>query len=64
MAEAADLLHEPELAHRWRLSRRTLQRWRQKGVGPAWLKIGGGIAYRLEDIESYEASVRKPGDGC
>jgi len=34
---------------------RTLERWRWLGRGPKYLKIGGRVVYRLEDIESYEA---------
>jgi hypothetical protein len=43
------------LADRWNISARTLERWRWLGVGPRYLKIGGRVVYRLEDIEAYEA---------
>ncbi len=50
-----------ELARRWKLSPRTLERWRWQGIGPQYLRVGGRILYRLEDIETYEgASVREP----
>ena len=45
------------LADRWSISPRTLERWRWMGIGPQFLKIGGRVAYRLADIEQYEASV-------
>lgn len=48
-------LSQYELARRWRLSPRTLERWRWTGEGPSFLKIGGRVAYRLEDIEAWEA---------
>jgi hypothetical protein len=48
-------LNQVELARRWSLSHRTLERWRWEGRGPAYLKIGGRVVYRLGDIESYEA---------
>jgi hypothetical protein len=48
-------LHQIELARRWCLSPRTLERWRWLGQGPRYLKIGGRVAYRLEDVEAYEA---------
>ena len=48
-------LTQAELARRWRLSPRTLERWRWVGQGPCFLKIGNRIAYRLEDIEAFEA---------
>ena len=50
------------LARRWGISPRTLERWRWLGQGPAYLKVGGRVAYRLEDVEAYEASrLRNPG---
>ena len=49
-------LTQKALARRWCLSARTLERWRWLGQGPAYLKLGGRIAYRLEDIEAYEAA--------
>jgi hypothetical protein len=47
-------LHQTDLARRWRISPRTLERWRWLNQGPCYLKIGGRVAYRLEDIEAYE----------
>jgi len=47
-------LNQAELADRWGLSQRTLERWRAIGWGPCFLKIGGRVVYRLEDIEAYE----------
>jgi hypothetical protein len=38
------------------MSPRTLERWRWLGQGPAFLKIGGRVVYRLADIEAYEAA--------
>ena len=52
-------LCQEELARRWRISPRTLERWRWLKQGPAFLKIGGRVAYRLEDIEAYEAVQRR-----
>jgi hypothetical protein len=48
-------LHQVELARRWRMSPRTLERWRWLGLGPQHIKIGGRVIYRLADIEAYEA---------
>ncbi len=52
-------LRQTELAQRWNISPRTLERWRWIGEGPAYLKIGGRVVYRLEDIEAYEAESRQ-----
>jgi Helix-turn-helix domain len=43
-----------DLARRWRVSERTLERWRWLRQGPPYLKIGGRVVYRLDDIEAFE----------
>jgi hypothetical protein len=48
-------LNQKELAERWNLSGRSLERWRWIGAGPRFLKLGGRVVYRLEDVEAYEA---------
>ena len=48
-------LNQAQLAARWNISPRTLERWRWVGEGPRYLKIGGRVVYRLADIEAYEA---------
>lgn len=50
---------QTDLARRWRISPRTLERWRWLGQGPKYLKIGGRVVYRLEDIEAYEAEKQR-----
>jgi excisionase family DNA binding protein len=45
-----------ELAERLRLHPRTLERWRREGVGPRFMKSGGRIRYRDEDVETYEVA--------
>jgi predicted site-specific integrase-resolvase len=52
---AVQHFNQVELSRRWRLSPRTLERWRFKGTGPHYLKVGGRVVYRLEDVEAYEA---------
>jgi hypothetical protein len=49
-------LNQIELSRRWSISPRTLERWRWLHQGPRYLKIGGRILYRVDDIEAYEAS--------
>jgi len=49
------LLLQSELASRWRLSPRTLERWRHRGEGPRFCKIGGRVTYREEDVIAFEA---------
>ena len=47
--------HQVELARRWKLSPRTLERWRWTGEGPKFVKLGGRVVYRLSDIEAFES---------
>jgi len=35
-----------------------LERWRWLGQGPRYLKIGGRVVYRLEDVEAFEEEKR------
>jgi len=48
-------LNQVELSRRWSLSPRTLERWRWLNQGPRYIKVGGRVIYRLEDIETYES---------
>jgi len=47
-------LTQRELADRWNKSEATIERYRSDGVGPVYLKIGGKVMYRIEDIEKFE----------
>jgi predicted site-specific integrase-resolvase len=47
-------LNQIDLACRWDISPRTLERWRWLGQGPRYIKIGGRVVYRLDDVEAYE----------
>ena len=49
-------LNQVQLSRRWNISPRTLERWRWLKAGPAYLKIGGRVVYRLEDVENYETT--------
>ena len=51
---AKPCLTQKELARRWTISHRTLERWRWTGQGPAYMKIGGRIVYRIEDVLAHE----------
>lgn len=48
-------LNQTNLSRRWGISTSTLERWRWSGEGPAFLKLGGRVVYRLTDIEAFEA---------
>ncbi len=44
---ADDLLTQKQLARRWALSERTLERWRCTGLGPVYIKLGYPVRYRM-----------------
>lgn len=51
-------LTQSELALRFRISPRTLERWRWLKTGPNYTKLGGKVVYALADIEAYERRRR------
>jgi predicted DNA-binding transcriptional regulator AlpA len=62
------LLRTPEAARFLSLSHRTLEKHRIYGTGPAYLKIGGRVVYRIADLEAWAArglrkSTSDPGVG-
>ena len=56
MTRDVNCLTPRELADRWKLSIRTLERWRVHPCGPAWITIGGSIRYRMKDVLAWEAA--------
>lgn len=56
------LVPESALAARYGKTVRALQRWRSKGYGPTYMRIGGSIFYRMEDIEAFESRMRQGGE--
>ena len=46
-------LNQIQLAARWNISHRTLERWRWSGEGPQFIKIGGRVVYRVEDLQTW-----------
>ncbi|HBS49287.1 MAG TPA: DNA-binding protein, partial [Rhodobacteraceae bacterium] len=41
----------------------TLERWRWTGEGPKFIKLGGRVIYRFEDVEAFEAERIRGADG-
>lgn len=56
MTDASEFLTQRDLAARWRISGRTLERMRADHCGPCWIMIGGSIRYRLDDVLAFEAA--------
>ncbi|MEY9435536.1 helix-turn-helix domain-containing protein [Bradyrhizobium elkanii] len=57
-AQLETLLTEDDVAKRYGVTVRTVQKWRHSGVGPAYLKVGGGekspIRYRPSDLDAFD----------
>ena len=51
------VLNENELAQRWGVSPKTLQRWRSEGRGPRYLKLSKRVSYPLEAVIDFEYSA-------
>lgn len=58
LGEALTIQHlsQKQLAYRWQMSSRTLERWRRNGMGPRFLKLGGRCVYPEAEIAAFEAS--------
>lgn len=57
-------LNQIELAARWKISPRTLERWRWTGEGQRFMKLGGRVIYRIDDVEAFERQeLREIADG-
>lgn len=48
------LMTQEELAFRWKISEATLERDRSLKQGCRYLKIGGLIRYKMQDVLEYE----------
>ncbi|WP_235931961.1 helix-turn-helix domain-containing protein [Sheuella amnicola] len=51
------VLNENELAQRWGISSKTLQRWRSEGRGPRFLKLSKRVIYPLDEIQHFESNA-------
>lgn len=49
-----EFLKQKDVARRWGISPRTLERWRVIGHGPRFMKVGAHVLYRLCDVKTYE----------
>jgi predicted site-specific integrase-resolvase len=56
MNENQGLMTQRELCNRWQVREATLERWRSAGIGPIYVKLGGQVRYRREDVLEYEAN--------
>ena len=52
------ILTEADLASRWAMSPKTLQRWRMEGRGPHYLKMGRRVNYPLNAVIAFESCIQ------
>ncbi len=50
---------ETELARRWNVSAKTLQRWRCDGFGPPYIKLSKAVRYLVDEVVAYEQAHRQ-----
>lgn len=53
------MLNENELAERWGVSPKTLQRWRTEKRGLAYIKLSKRVCYAIDDILAYEHQQKR-----
>lgn len=51
-----------DVAKRWAMSPRSLEGWRDHGIGPTYHKIGSRVRYHVDDVEKFERQFRLGGD--
>jgi excisionase family DNA binding protein len=56
---AAELLTQQLLAEELQVSVRTLERWRQEGTGPAFIRVGRSPRYRRSDVDAWLERQRR-----
>jgi excisionase family DNA binding protein len=55
----AVLLTQQQLADELQVSLRTLERWRQEGTGPAFIRVGRSPRYRRSDVDAWLERQRR-----
>ena len=55
-----DKLTTADVAARFDVKEQTVRRWRHRGVGPAFHKIGGRVMYLKADLDRYWDENRGP----
>lgn len=64
--DGADLLSPDQVSQRYGggVSVEALERWRWQKIGPAYLRIGGAVFYRLADLEAWERRNTRDDDAA
>ncbi|WFE45012.1 helix-turn-helix domain-containing protein [Verrucosispora sp. WMMD1129] len=53
MSDRRTLATPEEIAAYLQKPVRTLERWRQHGIGPRYSRVGRGVRYRWSDVEKW-----------
>lgn len=54
------LLRQKDVAKRLAVAEATLEAWRVRGGGPAFIKLGKAVRYRMCDLDDFiESRLRK-----
>lgn len=56
MSASSSLLDTRAAAAYLALSPRTLEKWRTRGTGPAYSRIGRRVVYRRDDLDAFVAA--------
>lgn len=48
-----ELLDERQVSRLWGIPTKTLQTWRYRGEGPAYVKVGSSVRYVRRDISTW-----------
>ena len=51
------MMNENELASRWNISPKTLQRWRSEGRGPRFMKMSKRVVYPIDEVLDFESQA-------
>lgn len=51
-----------EVANRWRMSHRSLEGWRDQGIGPTYHVIGASVRYHINDLIEFETRNKLGGE--
>ncbi|MHB8348637.1 MAG: helix-turn-helix transcriptional regulator [Acidiferrobacterales bacterium] len=51
------MMNENELATRWNISPKTLQRWRSEGRGPSFMKMSKRVVYPIDEVFDFESQA-------
>jgi uncharacterized protein YjcR len=52
----SEFLTTNDLAERWGVHPVTVRKWKKRGTGPKWVKIGGKVMYPIDKVKEMETA--------